>query len=153
MRSTGMLPLLLVNSAERSRSPACMVPLGCVMGADPDAGSRCRHCPLSDHQPHFCHIMAIIWQNRPFLPTSASAQPAQNWPICQIVDFCLSLNTCFTLFLIIMRYSALEPDMKQQRRTVVLLLRFRTIHPTPACRKYFTYAKVARIANLSYNSV
>ena len=36
---------------------------------------------------------------------------------------------------------------------MVLLLRFRTLHPTPACRRYLTYAKVARVANLGYNSV
>ena len=52
-----------------------------------------------------------------------------------------------------MRYSQLDPDLKQQRRTVVLLLRFRTLRPTPACRRYLTYAQVARVANLGYNSV
>ena len=40
-----------------------------------------------------------------------------------------------------------------QRRTMVLLLRFRTLHPTPACHCYLTYAEVAQVANLSYNSV
>ena len=35
----------------------------------------------------------------------------------------------------------------------MVLLRFRTLHPTPTCRRYLTYAKVARVANLSYNSV
>ena len=43
--------------------------------------------------------------------------------------------------------------MQQQRRTVVLLLRFRTLYPTTASHRYLTYAKVAQVANLSYNSV
>ena len=35
----------------------------------------------------------------------------------------------------------------------MLLLRFRTLHPTPASHCYLTCAKVARVANLAYNSV
>ena len=52
-----------------------------------------------------------------------------------------------------MRYKQLDPDMKQQRRTVVLLLRFRTLYPTPTSHRYSTYAQVARVVNLDYNSV
>lgn len=43
--------------------------------------------------------------------------------------------------------------MKEQRRTIVLLLRFRTTSPSLKTRKYVTYARIARIANLDYNSV
>ena len=56
-------------------------------------------------------------------------------------------------FILCMRFKQLDPDMKQQRRTIVLLLRFRTLLPSIKTRRYETYAKIARIANLDYNSV
>ena len=52
-----------------------------------------------------------------------------------------------------MRFKQLDPDMKQQRRAIVLLLRFRTVLPSIEMRSYETYAKIARISNLDYNSV
>ena len=52
-----------------------------------------------------------------------------------------------------MRFNALTPDQKEQRRTAVLLLRFRTTSPTKDSQKYQTYSKIAKAVRLDYNSV
>jgi len=52
-----------------------------------------------------------------------------------------------------MRYSNLSQEMKGQRRTAVLLLRFRTVTPTKLTTKYLSFSKIAKIVNLDYNSV
>ena len=52
-----------------------------------------------------------------------------------------------------MRYKKLSNNMKEQMKTAVLLLRFRTTTPTQKSRKFKSYQCISRIVNLTCNSV
>ena len=52
-----------------------------------------------------------------------------------------------------MRYKKLSNNVKEQMKTAVLLLRFRTTTPTQKSRKFKSYQCISRIVNLTCNSV
>ena len=52
-----------------------------------------------------------------------------------------------------MRYKKLSNNMKEQMKTAVLLLRFRTTTPTQKSCKFQSYQCISRIVNLTCNSV
>ena len=52
-----------------------------------------------------------------------------------------------------MRYKKLSKEMKDQMKTAVLLLRFRTATPARKSRTFKSYQCISKIVNLTCNSV